>query len=790
MEKSVSFINRVFNLRPGDFARGFPLFAYYFLIVSFYMMARVARDAIFLDHFTKEQLPYADVCVALGAGFVVAPYIRAGYRFSLHHLQIGSLLFFAMNLVGFWWGLHFEEIRWLAPVFYVWVGVCGILTIAQVWTLANFVWTTREAKRLFALLGSGGIIGGSFGGFLGKWIAENLGTDAMLLFMAAFLVICTVLIHFIWKRKPVVEESELTDTKGSPRNLLQSFQMVWESKHLLAIAALILCGSVVTTVGGWQLKAFAKDVLRQKDMVAAYLAAVAGYTGLASLAAQMLITTRLLRRFGVGVALLVLPLSLAAGSVSILVWGSLQAAAFLRGSDGVFRYSIDTSALQLLYLPVPANIKVQVKSFIDTVIWKLGDGLAALTLLVFATKLAFTPRQISWVSLILLGLWILAAVVARKQYLATLRNNISQISIRPQQTLVPVLDQFTANVFAEKLNSHDVNEVIYALDLFEMAQHLNAHSAIRTLLEHPSPHVRKKAISILNSASDQSVREQVTKLIGDENLEVRTEALLYLSRHDEVDPLNHVEKLRDFGDFPIRSATVLFLMRPGESHNSTAARMIIDGIVSDLANPELSEEAAKTLSQLGDFAVDSLRDHLSEGTTPMEIRRQIPPILLRIGTATAGAALAENLVQADADLRSTVISALNKLCEFQRDLKVDKALVESAMVAEMMGHYRSYQILGASKGRPDDTLKQVMNEEVERIFRLMKLLFPSLDLQNAYMGIQSPDPVTHANALEFLDSTLNPQLRQRLVPLIDTEVSLEERIHLADRFLGFSVGSA
>ena len=109
------------------------------------------------------------------------------------------------------------------------------------------------------------------------------------------------------------------------------------------------------------------------------------------------------------------------------------------------------------------------------------------------------------------------------------------------------------------------------------------------------------------------------------------------------------------------------------------------------------------------------------------------------------------------------------------------------MVAEMMGHYRSYQILGASGLNVDEGLKRTMAEELERIFRLMKLLFPSLDLQNAYLGIQSNDPLTHANALEFLDNTLNPLLRTRLVPLIDSEVSLQERIHLADRFLGFSV---
>jgi AAA family ATP:ADP antiporter len=787
MERSISFINRIFNLRPGDFVRALPLFAYYLLIVTFYMMARVARDAIFLDHFSKEQLPYADICVALAAAFIVAPYIQAGYRMSLRNLQIGSLTFFAANLLAFWWGLHFHRWAWMATVFYVWVGICGILAIAQVWTLANFVWTTREAKRLFALLGSGGIIGGSLGGFLAKGIAERLGTDATLLFMVAFLMICTVLIRIIWKQKQTAAEEPTSVSHETPRNLRQSFRLVWQSPHLLAIAALICLSSIVTTVGGWQLKAFAKDVLIQKDMVAAYLGMVAGYTGLASLVAQLLITTKVLRRFGVGVALLVLPLSLMAGSVAIIVWGSLQAAAFLRGSDGVFRYSIDTSALQLLYLPVPAHIKVQVKSFIDTVIWKFGDGLAALTLLLFVTHFKISPRQVSWVSLVLLCGWILSAIIARRQYVATLERNIRQVRIHPEQVSVPVLDHSATNVLAEKLNSNDVNEVMYALDLFEMATHLNAHSAVRNLLEHPSAHVRKKAISILNLSDDRSVRHQITGMLRDNSLDVRTEALLYLSRHHDMDPLHQIEELGDFADFSIRSATVSFLMRPGESRNPGAARLIVDGMITDLADASRASDAARAMVLLGDDVVDALHDHLQNSDASLEVRRQIPAVLLQIGTRGAGGALANNLIQADPKLRSQVISALNKLSEFDRNLNVDKQLIESAMIAELMGHYRSYQILGVSNKKPDESLTQSMTEELERIFRLMKLMFPTLDLQNAYLGIQSTDPVLHSNALEFLDNTLNPRLRARLVPLIDCEVTLEERVRLSDRFLGFSV---
>src|SRR3974390_1293703 len=145
----MQIINRIFNLRPGDFARGLPLFAYYFLIITFYQIGRVARAAIFLDHFKATQQPYADMSVALLGGFIIALYIRTGRRLSLRGLQLGSLIFFAANLVALWWGLQFYKWAWMAPLFYFWVGVCGILAVAQVWTLANFVWTTREAKRLF-----------------------------------------------------------------------------------------------------------------------------------------------------------------------------------------------------------------------------------------------------------------------------------------------------------------------------------------------------------------------------------------------------------------------------------------------------------------------------------------------------------------------------------------------------------------------------------------------------------------------------------------------------------------
>jgi hypothetical protein len=77
-----------------------------------------------------------------------------------------------------------------------------------------------------------------------------------------------------------------------------------------------------------------------------------------------------------------------------------------------------------------------------------------------------------------------------------------------------------------------------------------------------------------------------------------------------------------------------------------------------------------------------------------------------------------------------------------------------------------------------------MHRELERIFRLMKLLSPEHDLHSAFVGLQSGNAVVHANAIEFLEHALPAQLRNLLLPLIDSEVRLVDRIHLAERMVG------
>jgi AAA family ATP:ADP antiporter len=225
------------------------------------------------------------------------------------------------------------------------------------------------------------------------------------------------------------------------------------------------------------------------------------------------------------------------------------------------------------------------------------------------------------------------------------------------------------------------------------------------------------------------------------------------------------------------------------SFGNLRKQSLIPLVLEFLEDPSLSEDALDALSSFENSILDTLRGYLDDPTLRIDIRRMVPEVLLRIGTPQASRALADNVLQADSVLRFRIISALNKLQELHKHPPLDRGLVETVMVAEIMGHYRTYQILGSLRQHVDELLRKSMEREVERIFRLMKLLFPSIDLQNAYRGIQSRDQATHANALEFLENTLNPALRTLLLPLIDSEVSVGERIRFADTFLNTTVAT-
>src|SRR5207245_9320785 len=88
-------------------------------------------------------------------------------------LFFGSYSFIISHVLMFLLLLVFFNFALAIYAFYIWSAIVGVLAVAQFWTFAGLIFTSREAKRLFGVFNAGGSLGGILGGFGSGW-AVNL----------------------------------------------------------------------------------------------------------------------------------------------------------------------------------------------------------------------------------------------------------------------------------------------------------------------------------------------------------------------------------------------------------------------------------------------------------------------------------------------------------------------------------------------------------------------------------------------------------------------------------------
>lgn len=853
-------LKRFFDVRPGEGTAVVLTFFYIAVVVASFLLARPIRSGLFLRQYGPYALVYVYAGVPAALSLFMAAYSRIAARVGQRRMIILSLWFFCANVLLFWYLFRFGSF-WLLPgIFYIWVNCYGIIAPVQAWSFAGSLFDTRQARRLFGLIGSGASLGAIAGGLLGKVLVGPVGgTVNLLLVLAALVALAALIVTAAARRLPRKGLHHRTRKRVPFRETVKT---IAESRYLRLMAALVFLVAIATQWITFQFNLVADARFGgDADRLTEFFSGFYFYLGVAAFAIQLLGTGPALRRFGLTWVILALPISLGAATALIIAlpmfWPVVLASVFDQG----LRFSLDKASYELLYLPIPTAIRSSVKAAIDIFVSRMADAIGAvvLGLVTFGFLglggMELELRGTAALNVAVIALWTLVATRLRREYVTAIQENIHNQRIESERARAAALERSIAEALAAKLAADEPADVLYALDLLE-AQTPPTHPALRGLLTHPSPIVRRRAVALLSATGDRSAAADVERLLRDGDLETRTEALLYLSRHFGVDPMSKVRELGDFADFSIRSGIVAFLASSGPAQNLDAARLMIDRMIEErgaegartraeaarlverltvdfqpqlqrllapdeddpdvlrhairaagrrrarglvgaiaerLGQPALVPEVVEALGQLGDDVISGLRERMQDPSVPVEVKREIPAVLVRVGTPAAERALVETLLQSDPTLRHRIIAALNKLRQHHPGVEIDPQAVDMLLAAEILGHYRSYQVLGTLTDRLSEEdpvvqgLKQSMEQEVERIFRLLGLLHPRADLHSAYFGLRSSNPSLRADALEFLDNVLAPQLRHLLVPLLDSQVGVAERVRLANRLVGAPV---
>src|SRR5205814_2149916 len=140
-------------------------------------------------------------------------------------------------------------------------------------------------------------------------------------------------------------------------------------RHLTIVALIGAVSAAAVTIVDFQFKLSAAAVLDENDL-AGYFGRFYGICGGVALAVQIWVTGRVLERYGILASLLPLPLGLALGSGASVAFSApgLFVSSLAKGSDTIFRYTINDASMQLLYVPVQPHVRGRAKAFIDGVL--------------------------------------------------------------------------------------------------------------------------------------------------------------------------------------------------------------------------------------------------------------------------------------------------------------------------------------------------------------------------------------------------------------------------------------
>nr|NIW79005.1 hypothetical protein [Calditrichia bacterium] len=218
-----TLLRKLFDIRPGEGSRALLMFLYIFSVISSLLILKPMRNSLFLTNFGAENLPYVFILVAVFAAVISTIYSRFAKRIRLHLLIRSALLFIISNLIIFWLLLYFDyQGGWFIYAFYVWVAIFAVITTSQFWTLANYVFNAREAKRLFGFVGAGAISGGIFGGYLTNYLAPLIGTNHLIFICIGLLTLCLIISQVVWGMRAQDSQTEQTRQKQQAGNFKSS----------------------------------------------------------------------------------------------------------------------------------------------------------------------------------------------------------------------------------------------------------------------------------------------------------------------------------------------------------------------------------------------------------------------------------------------------------------------------------------------------------------------------------------------------------------------------------------
>jgi AAA family ATP:ADP antiporter len=390
-----------------------------FLLLSAYYIIRAIREGFILVDFGAESRSLA-VGVSTVCLMVIVPlYSRLRSRFGSNRLVMAIYAFFAATLLVFYmaWSANWQ----IGFVFFIWVGLFGLMVVSQFWALANGCWGEAAGKRLFPLIMIGANLGGLFGTHIAAITSRNQGLHGLMIIGLVLLIATMLLLPLAWRSVPPAR-SLLPAKLPAPAPLMGGFSLVAKDRYLWLMALTVVLLNWINSTGEYlfahfvelhaysQLAADASHDQRAELITGVYANFMLWYTAI-GLFAQTFLVSRLFRWIGIGYSTLILPVIVLVSYILIAFVPIFSIVRFVKIAENATDYSLMSTVRQALFLPTSDEAKFDGKTAIDTFFWRVGDLIQAAMVYAGIRWLNWETRDFA-LAVVVLAVGFLAASMA------------------------------------------------------------------------------------------------------------------------------------------------------------------------------------------------------------------------------------------------------------------------------------------------------------------------------------------------------------------------------------------
>ena len=376
---------RLIDLRPGEGPALVWSWAYIFSLMAAYFVLRPIRDQMGVAG-GLENLPWLFTATLLGMLALNIPFAWLVKRMPRARFVPLTYRFFAANIFAFAAALYAAPPGWevwIGRVFFVWLSIFSLFVVSIFWATVVDVFSNEQGKRLFGVIAAAATLGGIAGSAITATLAKNVPTWALMIGAAVLLEAAVYSMLRLARLSAQLNEVPGGRSPGEAEggtiggSAWAGVTRTLSSPYLLNIGLFLLMYSITSTFLYFEQAGIAKASFPDRASQTAFFANVELAVQVSALLVQLLLTGRIVSKLGVGVSLALLPAFSALGFLALVVAPSIGVIVAFQVLRRAGNFAVARPIREVLFTVVPREDRYKAKSFIDTVVYRLGDQVGA-----------------------------------------------------------------------------------------------------------------------------------------------------------------------------------------------------------------------------------------------------------------------------------------------------------------------------------------------------------------------------------------------------------------------------